>query len=407
MRRGLAVERSRCRLEPVPRAASVAAIRSRTAVERSDEPLALALARGDANARAPRPRRGARRPPRRSGGGPPRSARRCSSASRNASSATSSSRSRAARAPRRPRSSSASMRASSCVDARPAGRPAPPGRPAASRASRLAVDRVAEALLGRGRGRTASRGTPCSASASARAAAARASAAASTSPSSASSRSRAVCALRRGPRPSRPVRRSRSREQRPESGGGELARERRRPAAVSVSCFFAISACCCSGFSWRRSSASTSCEPQEVLVEAGELALGPLLAAPVLRDPRGLLDVLATVLRLRERAPPRAGPARRRCAARGRCPVSRQELLDVQQPDDLAVDPVLGLARAEDRAADLDLGHRHGDLARGVVDHELDLGHAERGARRRAREDHVGHLPAAERPRRPARRAPS
>ena len=59
--------------EPVPRRASVSAIRSRTASSDSDEPLALPRRPRRPNARAPRPRRAGRRPPRRSGGEPPRS----------------------------------------------------------------------------------------------------------------------------------------------------------------------------------------------------------------------------------------------------------------------------------------------------------------------------------------------
>ena len=113
------------------------------------------------------------------------------------------------------------------------------------------------------------------------------------------------------------------------------------------------------------------------------------------RDPGGLLDVLAALLGpgeedLLELALAHHGmqrPADPRLA---------QELLDVEQPHDLAVDPVLALSAAEDRAADLELGHRHGDLAPPVVDDELDLGHAERGSGRGAGEDDVGHVAAAE-----------
>ena len=77
-------------------------------------------------------------------------------------------------------------------------------------------------------------------------------------------------------------------------------------------------------------------------------------------------------------------------------PVSDEQLLDVEQPHDLAVDAVLALAAAEDRAADLDLGHRHGDLARRVVDDELHLGHAEGRSGGGSGEDDVGHVTAAE-----------
>ena len=50
----------------------------------------------------------------------------------------------------------------------------------------------------------------------------------------------------------------------------------------------------------------------------------------------------------------------------------------VEEPDDLRPDPVLALAGAEDRPADLDLAHRDRDQSGGVVDHELDLRHPER-----------------------------
>jgi hypothetical protein len=139
-------------------------------------------------------------------------------------------------------------------------------------------------------------------------------------------------------------------------------------------------------------------QPQQVLIEASELALGPFLAATVLRDAGSLFDVLPTLLGTGEEhlfeltlsddgvqgAPD---------------PRLRQQLLDVEQPDGLAADPVLRLAASEDGPADLDLRHRHGDLASAVVDHELDLGHAERRPRRGAREDHIGHVAASERPR--------
>ena len=74
-----------------------------------------------------------------------------------------------------------------------------------------------------------------------------------------------------------------------------------------------------------------------------------------------------------------------------------KELLDVHEPHDLPTDPILGLAGPEDRPGDLDLRHRNRDLALGVVDDELDLGHAEGRARGCAGEDHVGHVAATER----------
>ena len=139
-------------------------------------------------------------------------------------------------------------------------------------------------------------------------------------------------------------------------------------------------------------------EPEHVLVEPGQLAFGAFLALAVLGDPCRLLDVGAPVLRaggqhFLELALPDHG------VERTPDPGLRKQLLHVEEPDDLAADPVLALARAEDRAADLDLGHRDRDEPRRVVDHELDLGHPERGPLRAAGEDHVGHLTAAERSR--------
>ena len=138
-------------------------------------------------------------------------------------------------------------------------------------------------------------------------------------------------------------------------------------------------------------------EPEHVLVEPGQLAFGAFLALAVLGDPGRLLDVGAPVLRaggqhVLELALPDHG------VERAPDPGLGQQLLHVEEPDDLAADPVLALAGAEDRAADLDLGHRDRDQPRRVVDHELDLGHPERGPLRAAGEDHVGHLAAAERP---------
>ncbi len=136
-------------------------------------------------------------------------------------------------------------------------------------------------------------------------------------------------------------------------------------------------------------------QAQEVLVEPRQLAFGALLALAVLRDPGGLLDVLAALLGpggqdALELPLPDDGVEGAADTALG------QELLDVEQAHDLAADPVLAVARAEDRPADLDLAHRHRDQAGGVVDHQLDLGHPEGGALRAPGEDHVGHLAAAE-----------
>ena len=98
---------------------------------------------------------------------------------------------------------------------------------------------------------------PCSASTSARDAVARSSAAVNTRPSISSNRCRAVLRVSRPS--SQPVwRRSFSRSKARSLAAANL-RDSSSACALNVSCFFAISACCCSGFSWRRSSASTSC----------------------------------------------------------------------------------------------------------------------------------------------------
>ncbi len=138
-------------------------------------------------------------------------------------------------------------------------------------------------------------------------------------------------------------------------------------------------------------------QPQQVLIEVRELALGSFLAAAVLGDARGFLDVFATVLGLGEQHLLELALADHGVQGAADAGLA-QQLLHVEQPHDLAVDAVLRFARAEDRACDLDLAHRHRDLAGRVVDHELDLGHAEGGPRWRAGEDDVSHMAAAERP---------
>ncbi len=136
-------------------------------------------------------------------------------------------------------------------------------------------------------------------------------------------------------------------------------------------------------------------QAQEILIEPRELAFRPFLPTAVLRDPGSLLDVLAALFGAGEEDLFQLTLAHDGME-RSADPGLRQELLDVQQPHDLAVDPVLALSATEDRAADLEFGHRHGDLSRRVVDDELHLGHAERGSGWRTGEDDVGHVAAAE-----------
>src|SRR5262249_13522304 len=75
---------------------------------------------------------------------------------------------------------------------------------------------------------------------------------------------------------------------------------------------------------------------------------------------------------------------------------AEEHLLHVAEPAQLAVDEVLALAAAVDAAADLDFFARYAEEAPAVVEGHGDLGHAEAAARRRAVENDVGHLAAAE-----------
>ncbi len=138
-------------------------------------------------------------------------------------------------------------------------------------------------------------------------------------------------------------------------------------------------------------------QPEQILVQSGQLALRPFLPSAMLGDAGGLLDVLPPVLGLGEEHLLEL-PLSHHGVQGPADPGLGQQLLHVEEPHHLAVDAVLGLATAEDRAGDLDLAHGHRDLRGAVVDHELDLGHAEGGPRGRAGEDHVGHVSAAQRP---------
>src|SRR5262249_30023534 len=75
---------------------------------------------------------------------------------------------------------------------------------------------------------------------------------------------------------------------------------------------------------------------------------------------------------------------------------AEEHLLHVAEPAQLAVDEVLALAAAVDAAADLDFFARYAEEAPAVVEGHGALGHAEAAARRRAVENDVGHLAAAE-----------
>ena len=133
----------------------------------------------------------------------------------------------------------------------------------------------------------------------------------------------------------------------------------------------------------------------EVRVHRAELAQRALLALLVLEDAGGFLDERATlfgagVQHLVETA---LADDRVRVAAQPRVV---QQVLDVHEACRRVVDEVLGLAVAVHAARDRDLGELERQRAVGVVEHEVDLGHADRLSGRGAREDDVFHRLAAQ-----------
>ena len=137
-------------------------------------------------------------------------------------------------------------------------------------------------------------------------------------------------------------------------------------------------------------------QPGEVGLHRVELAQRLLFALAVLEDPGRLLDVGAAVFRLGrqhgiELALPDDHVHLAADAGVG------QQLLDVEQAAVVAVDLVLARAVAEHPTGDRHLGVVDGQGAVGVVDREGHLGAAEGRPARRAREDDVFHLAAAQR----------
>ena len=128
----------------------------------------------------------------------------------------------------------------------------------------------------------------------------------------------------------------------------------------------------------------------------GELAKRALLALLVLEDAGGLLDERAAVLgaRVQDLVEAALADDRVRVAAEARVV---QQVLDVHQPRRRVVDEVLALAVAVHAARDGDLGELERQRAVGVVEHEVDLGDADRLPRRGTREDDVFHRLAAQR----------
>ena len=139
-------------------------------------------------------------------------------------------------------------------------------------------------------------------------------------------------------------------------------------------------------------------ESLEVLRRRRQPALGPLPAAAVLEHAGGLLDDGAAVLGPGVEDGVELALADDHVLLAAHARVAEQ-FLDVEQPAGCAVDGVLAVARAEQGPCDGDLGQVDGELARRVVDGEGDLGAAELGARRGAREDDVLHFGGAQRAR--------
>ncbi len=129
----------------------------------------------------------------------------------------------------------------------------------------------------------------------------------------------------------------------------------------------------------------------QVRLGGGQAALGLLLALAELEDAGGLFDDEAPFgglgvedgvdLALADDDVLHAPDAR-----------VGQQVLDVEQPAGHAVDGVLGLARAEQRPADGDLGELDGEQARRVVDGEAHLGAPQCRALGGAGEDDIVHL---------------
>ena len=114
-----------------------------------------------------------------------------------------------------------------------------------------------------------------------------------------------------------------------------------------------------------------------------------------LRDPGGLLEDGAAIL---------AGSHQERidtpllddAVGLGGGACAAEQVADVAQPADLAVDEILALAAAVDTAANLHFIGLDGQQSGAVVEDERSFGAVERLAGDGACEDHVGHLAAAE-----------
>ena len=139
-------------------------------------------------------------------------------------------------------------------------------------------------------------------------------------------------------------------------------------------------------------------EPQQVALGGLEPSLGPLASLPELQDPGRFLDDAAAVFGpgVQHRVELALADDHVLLAAD---PGVGEQLLDVEQPAGRAVELVLGVTLAEERAGDRDLAELDREQAGGVVDRERHLGPPQRGAVGSAREDDVVHLAAAQRAR--------
>ena len=136
-------------------------------------------------------------------------------------------------------------------------------------------------------------------------------------------------------------------------------------------------------------------QPVEVVLHPVELAERLLLALAVLEDAGGLLDEGAPVLGAAGEDGVELALADDDVHLAADAGVAEQ-LLDVEQPDLVAVDLVLALAGAVHAAGDRHLGVVDRQGAVGVVDRQRHLGAAEGGAAGGAGEDDVLHLAAAQ-----------
>ena len=137
-------------------------------------------------------------------------------------------------------------------------------------------------------------------------------------------------------------------------------------------------------------------QPGQVGRHRVELADRLFLALAVFEHAGGLFDERATVLRARLqdlRQPALPDDDVHLAADAG----VAQQLLDIHQPATVAVDLVLAGAVAEHPPGDRHLGVLDRQRVVGVVDGDGHLGAAQRGPRRRAGEDDVLHLAAAQR----------